>query len=81
MPGQYLRSKLTSVRLARRALTKSLASAWSHDIAFAALLLHYYKQTLTLTLTPTLTLTLTLTPTLTPTPTLTLTINGAFFLD
>ncbi len=53
------------------ALTKSLASALSRDVAFAALLLQYYMQTLTLTLTPTLTLTLT--------PTLT--INGAFFLD
>ena len=61
------------------ALTKSLASAWSRDIAFAALLLQYYMQTLTLTttLTPTLTLTLTLTLSLT----LTLTINGMFFLD
>ena len=41
------------------ALTKSLASALSHDIAFAALLLQYYMQTLTLTLTPILTLTVT----------------------
>ncbi len=30
------------------ALTKSLASAWSHDIAFAALLLQYFMQTLTI---------------------------------
>ena len=61
------------------ALTKSLASALSRDIAFAALIFQYYMQTLTLTLTPSLTLTLTITPTLNIT--LTLTINGVFFLD
>ncbi len=74
MRGKHLIANMGGAKVA---LTKSLASAWSHDIAFAALLLQYYMQTLTLTLT----VTLTLTPTLTLTLTLTLTINGAFFLD